>query len=61
LILIVTEKLGRAVAQAVSRRPLATEAVGFVMHKVALVHSFRVRFFYVNIIAPLLHIHPCII
>jgi hypothetical protein len=62
--------LGRAVAQAVSRRPVTAETgfspravhVEFVMDKVALGQvSLRVlRFFPVSIIPPLLHIHSCI-
>jgi hypothetical protein len=61
---------GRAMVQAVSRRPLTAKArehpspvlVGFVVDKVVLGQVFlRVhRFFPVSIIPPMLHIHSSI-
>jgi hypothetical protein len=66
-----TYRIGRAIAQAVSRRLLTAETrfaprsvhVGFVVEKVALGKIFLpvFRFFPVSIIPPLLHIYSCII
>jgi hypothetical protein len=61
-------KPGHAIAQAVSRRLLTDEVrvraqVGFVADTVALREVFLrvLRFFSVNIISPMLHIHSCVI
>jgi hypothetical protein len=67
---VLTVVVGRATAQAVSRRPLKAEDrfrsravnVEFVVEKLASGHVFLrvLRFSSVNIIPPLLHIHSCI-